>query len=96
VHTKTARILPSNAIDEVMANRNMKLATVTASVARDIGSKNKVKTGLIKIPVTVHTGSYLNADSSKTTGQAPQAKNAYLKTFLGAGRCNIAAAAGRS
>jgi hypothetical protein len=90
---KTTQILPSSAIDEVKANRNVELATVVANITGDIGRKNKGKTELIKIPATVHATLYLNADSSKTMEQAPQAITEYFKTFVGAGRCNIAAAA---
>jgi len=80
MHTKTARTLPSSSIDKVMANRNMDHSTVVA-ISRDIGRKNKAKTALIEIPATVRIPPYLNADSSKTTEQAPQANTAYFKTF---------------
>jgi hypothetical protein len=90
---KTTRILPSCAIAEVMANRNVELATMVANITSDIGRKNKAKTELIKIPATVHSTLYLNADSSKTTEQAPEANTAYIKAFHRAGRCNIAEAA---
>jgi hypothetical protein len=80
MHKKTARLLPSNEIDGVMVNRNMEHPTVVA-ITRDIERKNKAKTELIEIPATVHTTPYLNADSSTTTEQAPQANTAYFKTF---------------
>ena len=75
-----------------MANKNMDHPTVIADT-RDIERKNKAKTELIKIPATLHTTPYLNADSSKRTEQAPEENTAHIKAVHGAGRCNIAEAA---
>jgi hypothetical protein len=55
VPTKTSYTLPSATTDMIKANTRMKLADVTAIRRRDIGTRNRRKTGIKRVTMMVET-----------------------------------------